>query len=192
MTKTQALWASLVLATLSIAVAGTPAQADPPGQQTVFYFAGTMTLTSPASSPLFAPETEVVVKLEYDEAHNQVHLIGHDRVVGGAVTAFEDTMTRVGDTNVFDFVQPATGLFGDITWQGPEWRWNHWTYNLSSPYIPVHLGGYGFRNHRGMVLHYEVTSTIDGSVVGILDTIAPTVTEAEYNAIVADMEADLP
>jgi hypothetical protein len=74
------------------------------------------------------------------------------------------TLTRVGDTNVFRAEDEANTFEGTVTFEGPEWEWTRWTYDIEMSDGSGSVTGTGRLDGNGMETE-KVFSGPDGAPV---------------------------
>lgn len=139
------------------------------------YFIGTSQTTSPDGKKVYQ-ENAVLVRRQVDPPGNQiVEETWYD------LDARVTTLTRQGDTSVFDATDATASFTGTITYTGEEWAWDDWNYDLTLTDGSGRVSGPGSFD----VSHWESTKTFydgkDQATALVLDDLTLT-DEAGFDA----------
>lgn len=138
-------------------------------------------------------ETYSLIKRTISPSRSQIieELIQPPRVEGQAAFSDVTTMTRVGTSNEFAVTDSLKSFQGKISFQGPEWKWTSWTYQIEG--VSGLMNGMtilGSAKLDSNDLHIEKVATgqyrlPDGSVKAF----SLTITEAEKEVSSSQYEA---
>ena len=112
----------------------------------VRYYKGTSSVTSPDGKTPYGPPTDDIVQRTVDP---QAGTIVEDVISAGK--DIPTTMHRVGTTSVFEVSDVAGTFSGKVTFEGPEWQWDSWTYAIS-------LGNTGSLSGTGKLVAGTITT----------------------------------
>ncbi|MFO0745759.1 MAG: hypothetical protein U1F43_08805 [Myxococcota bacterium] len=102
-----------------------PPLAKVPDGAVVQAYLGTHSMSSPDGATPYGEPGQVAVRRVIDAKGG---VILEEVVWPGE--AFPTTLTRTGTTAVFDAKDLAGTFTGTVTFSGPEWHWNAWTYAI--------------------------------------------------------------
>lgn len=96
-----------------------------PAEETTFY-AGTVQLTSPDGATPFGPARQGLARRTVNREQG---IIVESVLDAGRLRT--TTLTRQGETNLFDASDAEKTFSGTVTFTGPAWAWTGWTYSIS-------------------------------------------------------------
>lgn len=89
-------------------------------------YEGTTTVTSPDGATPYGAPAPVVVRRTVSPSEGTIS----EHVVSPG-EEHPTTLTRVDDSNVFQATDDGNTFSGTLTFEGPEWEWTSWTYDIS-------------------------------------------------------------
>lgn len=149
--------------------------ADVPAE-TINYYQGTSTTTSPDGSTPYGPPAAVLVRRHVDPAAGIIE----ESVINNG-QAFPTTLTWTQGTEFSASDEGAT-FRGTVTFSGPEWAWTSWTYDIAMSDGSGTLRGNGSLSADG--IHTEkMFHAPDGSAQArIVEALIP-IDEATYDEL---------
>lgn len=112
-------------ALLSCATSGDEKDTSSRGDQ-VSYFRGPSATTSPDGSTPFGPPQDTLVMRTVSANADQII-----EVVRQGGKTFNTVLTRVGQSNKFTATDEGATFTGTVTFEGPEWAWTTWAYDIA-------------------------------------------------------------
>ncbi len=123
--------ASLLLTIAAGCAPTAPPTAAPAAQQTqtqTRFYVGTMTTTSPDGAQAYGPPQEIAARRTLDRRAETI-----DEYVVHPGRAYPTRLRRSGEDGtmvVFSAEDEARSFSGTVSFEGPEWAWTAWTYDL--------------------------------------------------------------
>lgn len=153
---------------------------SPPAPFTL-YLHGSSQVSSPDGSSAYGPADDVLVRRTSTPAQGQ---IVEETWYSGE--AGRTTLVRQGDTTVFDASDAAGTFTGTLSFDGPEWDWNHWTYDIVLTDGSGSLVGEGTWDGAAWQ-SVKTFSDADGNAVARIQDDLAGVDQASFDALLAEL-----
>jgi hypothetical protein len=173
--------AALALMLSACASTPTPTQSPPAAAPTTTWYAGTVTITSPDGAIPYGPPQPALIARTVDTAANTITEVIVDQ---GALRT--TVLHREGDTNVFTATDDAHSFSGTLTMAGAGWDFTGWSYDLAMVADGGRITGSATLSAAGLTTE-KLFSTADGTPKARIVDAATPVTQAEYDAKLAEL-----
>lgn len=95
------------------------------------FYAGNVSFSSPDGANTLGGTTSLVKRVTNAAKREIVETVYQPAKAPGApVTPIVTHLKRKGSTNVFEASDEGKTFRGTVTYDGPEWKWTHWTYAI--------------------------------------------------------------
>ncbi|MEW5850903.1 MAG: hypothetical protein AB2A00_19105 [Myxococcota bacterium] len=149
------------------------------GSEQVAYYRGNSTSTSPDGSTPFGQAQETLVMRVVSPKENRIL----EKVRQGG-RDFDTTLLRVEGSNKFTATDQGSTFTGTLTFEGQEWAWNAWTYDITMADGSGKIEGKGTLGKDGIKTEKYFVAPDGNRQVRIIEELKP-ITKDEYEKAMA-------
>jgi len=144
-------------------------------QSSIKFYYGEVKTTSPDGKIPYGPVKYSLVKRTIDPANKMIiELVNQDEIV------FKTVLTQTDSKQIFN-VTDNKSFKGIITFEGKEWKWDKWTYDITMTDKSGKIIGSG-ELKENTLLTRKIFVTSDGTEQVLITEALKEISETEYNS----------